>query len=84
MIKAIAADGIDLKSLSKTELNKVGDDAHAMLKKFEQEIEQLLTDNMESLKSLANSLQKEHTLSIKQIMDIVAKPEAPVAIPAAA
>lgn len=84
MIKAIAADGIDLKTLSKTELNKVGDDAHAMLKKFEQEIEQLLTDNMDSLKSLANALQKEHTLSINQIMNIVAKPKAPIAIPAAA
>lgn len=84
MIKSIAADGIDLKTLSKTELNKVGDDAHAMLKKFEQEIEQLLTDNVDSLKALANALQKKHTLTINQIIEIVTEPKVAVAIPAAA
>lgn len=71
MIKSIVADGIDLKSLSKTELNKVSDNTHTMLKKFEQEMEQLLRENSDSLKALADALLQKHTLSINQIMQII-------------
>ncbi|GMU19147.1 MAG: hypothetical protein AMXMBFR12_03390 [Candidatus Babeliales bacterium] len=76
MIKSIVADGIDLKSLSKTELNKVSDETHAMLKKFEQEIEHMLLDNKETLKALATELQNKHTLSIHQIIEVITPQQA--------
>lgn len=84
MIKSIVADGVDLKSLSKAELNKVSDETHAMIKKFEQEIEQLLKDNMDSLKALAQALKAKRTLTINQIMDLIAPKQnaAPLAIAA--
>lgn len=75
MIKSIVADGIDLKSLSKAELNKVSDETHAMLKRFEQEIEQLLADNKDKLKDLADALLHKHTLSINEIVAILTPQE---------
>lgn len=75
MIKAIVADGIDLKSLSKAELNKVSDETHALLKKFEQEIEQLLIDNKDKLKDLADALLQKRTLSINEIAALSAPQE---------
>lgn len=84
MIKSIVADGIDLKSLSKTEQNKLGDEAHALLKQYEQEMEQLLNDNLDSLKALANALQNKQTLSINEIMAIIEPKQeiAPIAVAA--
>jgi ATP-dependent Zn protease len=71
MIKSIVADGVDLKSLSKSGQNKISDETQIRLKEFEAEVEQLLSHHKDALVALTNALEKEKTLSISQIMAII-------------
>lgn len=75
MIRSIVADGIDIRSLSKSGQNKISDETQAQLKAFEHEVEQLLLEHKDALVALTNALQEEQTLSIGQIMKVISKAE---------
>ena len=71
MIKSIVADGIDLKSLSKSGQNALSDETQIKLKEYEQEIEQLLRQHIPTLDALTDALQSKQTLTIHEITEIV-------------
>ena len=75
MIKTIVADGIDIKSLSKSGQNALSDETQIKLKEFEQEIEQLLRQHMPALNALTEALQSKQILTIGQITEIINRAE---------
>ena len=71
MLKAIVADGIDLKSLSKNGQNAISDETLAKLKRCEAEVEQLLLAHKETLIALTDALQHKQILTFNQITKII-------------
>lgn len=71
IVKQIASEGIDMKSLSKSGQNKVSDDAQAMLKQLDKEVEELLASHKAQLQALADAFGKYHTLTIDEINQII-------------
>jgi ATP-dependent Zn protease len=75
MIKSIVADGIDLKSLSKSGQNALSDEAQNKLKEHERAVEELLLQHLPALHALTDALQSKQTLTINEITTIISKAE---------
>ncbi len=75
MIKSIVADGIDLKSLSKNGQNAISDQAQECLRKYEQEVEQLLLTHKDALLAITNALEQKQTLTTDQMMALITEVE---------
>lgn len=87
LIKAIVADGIDIKSISESRQNAICDETDTRLRDYEKEVEVLLREHIDALAAIAQELYVKQTLSIDQINHIiekVEKQEMASAIPSAA
>lgn len=75
LVKAIVADGIDMKATSESRQNAICDETDARIREFEKEVEALLKDHKDTLAAIAQELYTKQTLTIDQITHIIAKVE---------
>lgn len=75
LIKAIVADGIDIKATSESRQNAICDETDARLREYEKEIEVLLREHKDALAAIAQELYAKQTLTIDQINHIIEKIE---------
>lgn len=75
LIKAIVADGIDIKATSESRQNAICDETDARLRDYEKEIEVLLREHVDALAAIAKELYAKQTLTIDQITHIIEKVE---------
>jgi ATP-dependent Zn protease len=70
----LATGQVDMAQLSETQQNKLRDSAFEIMHKWEQEVSILLAENKVALTKLADALTERHTLSNKEINELVNSP----------
>lgn len=75
IVKAIVADGVDIKSTSESRQNAICDETDGRLKEFEKEVEALLLEHKDTLAAIAQELYTKQALTLDQVQKIIEKVE---------